>query len=109
MATIESLETLLRHGRDGPLVRFSLGSEYLNSGDLERALEHLSRAVELDPGYSAAWKLYGKALAAAGRTDDAIRAFDSGIAIATKKGDIQAAKEMEVFRRRAAKLLSPGG
>lgn len=108
MATIESLETLLRQGHDSPLLRFSLGSEYLSSGDSERALAHLSRAIEQDSSYSAAWKLYGKALEAAGRMEDAARAFDSGIAIAREKGDIQAAKEMEVFHRRVVKRLSAG-
>jgi hypothetical protein len=33
-------------------------------------------------------------------------AFDSGIGVAEAKGDIQAAKEMRVFRKRAEKRLA---
>ena len=60
---------MLAAGKDGALLRFSLGNEYLKAGAAARAAEHLQRAVALDAGYTAAWKLLGKALAAAGRAD----------------------------------------
>ncbi len=56
--------------------------------------------MELDPRYTAAWKIYGKALAAAGRSDDALAAYRQGISVADAKGDKQAGKEMRVFARR---------
>ena len=59
--------------------------------------------VALDPDYSAAWKLLGKALLAAGRSDEALAAWSDGIAAAERKGDKQAMKEMQVFARRVAK------
>ena len=52
------------------------------------------------PGYSAAWKLLGKALTECANTDEAIEAYRQGLAAAEKKGDKQAAKEMTVFLRR---------
>ena len=61
------------------------------------------RALAHDPGYSAAWKAYGRALAEAGRAEEAIEAYRRGIEAAESKGDIQAAKEMRVFRRRLEK------
>jgi len=97
---IENLERLLATGKDAPTLRFSLGSAYLKEGDRERAIEHLARAVELDEAYSAAWKLYGRALADSGRTADAQAAYQTGIEVAEKKGDVQAAKEMKVFLKR---------
>jgi Tfp pilus assembly protein PilF len=100
---LASFERMLATGRDGALLRFSLGNEYLKRGDAERAAEHLARAVAFDPKYTAAWKLYGKALAAAGRLDDARAAYGEGIAIAAAKGDRQAEKEMRVFVRRLEK------
>lgn len=93
---------MLAAGRDDALLRFTLGNAYLDD-DPARAAEHLERAVALDPDYSAAWKSYGKALAAAGRADDAAHAYRQGIETATRKGDIQAAKEMRVFLRRLEK------
>jgi Tfp pilus assembly protein PilF len=97
---LESFERLLAAGKDSALLRFSLGNEYLKSGDSNRAAEHLARAVALDPDYTAAWKLYAKALAAGERSDEAIAAYRSGIAVAKRKGDRQAEKEMGVFLRR---------
>ena len=102
-AALENFERLLAAGKDSALLRFSLGSEYLKFGDSNGAAEHLARAVVLDPDYTAAWKLYGKALAAALRPDEAIAAFQSGIAVAKRKGDRQAEKEMSVFLRRLEK------
>ena len=100
-----NFERMLAAGKDGALLRFGLGSEYLKSGDAAGAVEHLQRAVALDPGYSAAWKLLGKALLDAGRSDEALVAWRDGIAAAERKGDKQAMKEMQVFARRVAKQL----
>jgi Tfp pilus assembly protein PilF len=99
-AALASFEKMLAAGRDGALLRFSLGNEHLKAGDAARAAEHLAKAVALDANYTAAWKLYGKALTAAGRADDAIAAYRQGIAVADAKGDKQAEKEMQVFLRR---------
>jgi tetratricopeptide (TPR) repeat protein len=100
MSIIDNLQAMLKRGQDSALLRYSLGGEYLKADDLEQALLHLAEAVCLDPGYSAAWKLYGKTLSALGRHAEAIEAFDRGIEVAESKGDIQAAKEMRVFRKR---------
>lgn len=94
------LEKLLDGPRDGPLLRFGLGHAYLRNGDTGRAVAMFRSAVERDPAYSAAWKALGKALAEAGRNDEARQAFAQGITVAETRGDIQAAKEMKVFLKR---------
>ena len=71
MTTVTNLEALLAKGPDNALLRYSLGNEYLKLGDLEKAIDHLAMATRLDPRYSAAWKLHGKALQASGRPADA--------------------------------------
>ena len=103
MSQIEALTKLLEGGQDSPLLRFGLGSALFKEGRFAEAGEHLAAAVEQDPGYSAAWKLYAKSLAEAGRRDEAVQAYERGIEIATDKGDLQAAKEMQVFLRRLQK------
>lgn len=100
---IESLEKLLGGPRDGALLRFSLGNEYLKAGDIEQAAKCFQEAVDRDSHYSAAWKALGKALAASGRTEAALSAYERGIGIANARGDIQAAREMTVFARRLRK------
>ena len=99
-AALASFEKMLAAGRDGALLRFSLGNEFLKAGDTANACLHLARAVAHDPAYTAAWKLYGKALAAAGRDAEALAAYRQGIDVARAKGDRQAEKEMSVFARR---------
>lgn len=97
---IESLEKLLGGPRDGALLRFSLGNEYLKAGDPVKAGKCFQEAVDRDSRYSAAWKALGKALAEAGDAAGALAAYERGIAVAEARGDIQAAKEMKVFARR---------
>ena len=97
---ISNLEKLLGGPRDGALLRYSLGNEWLKAGDPAQAAEHLRTAVERDPKYSAAWKLLGRALAESGDEPAALAAYQQGIAAAQARGDIQAAKEMAVFAKR---------
>jgi Flp pilus assembly protein TadD len=99
-AQLAALERMLATGRDTALLRFGLGGAHLARGDAAVAAGHLRRAVELDPDYSAAWKLLGKALEAANRPEDALTAYRDGVAAAGRKGDKQALREMEVFARR---------
>ena len=106
MSMIETFEKMLAAGQDSALLRYSLGSAYYKEGELAAAVVHLASAVEQNPGYSAAWKAYGRALADAARLDEAVHAYRQGIAVAEKNGDIQAAKEMRVFLKRAEKTLS---
>lgn len=103
MDIIKNLEALIAKGQDSALIRYSLGNEYRREKKFANAIVHLARAVELDPGYSAAWKLYGKVLSENNQINDAIMAFEQGITAAEKKGDIQAVKEMRVFLKRLKK------
>lgn len=95
----ENLEALLATGRDDALLRYSLGSAWLED-EPATAAKHLARAVVHDPDYSAAWKLLGKARAALGDTLGAKLAYAEGIRVAEGRGDLQAAKEMKVFLAR---------
>jgi Flp pilus assembly protein TadD len=100
MTTLENLLKLLDTPRDGALLRFSLGSEFLKAGDIPQAVAQLRLAVAKDPKFSAAWKVLGKALADMGDLGEALTAYRQGIAVAEARGDVQAAKEMKVFARR---------
>jgi predicted Zn-dependent protease len=103
MDPAQRFEALLASGKDSPLLRFSLGMQYVGGGDPARAAAHLRRAVEQDPDYSAAWKLLGRALTESGDTAGAMAAYRDGIAAAERRGDKQAGKEMVVFLKRLEK------
>ena len=102
----EKLEKFLAERGETALLRFSLGNAYL-ADQAEKAAEHLERAVALDPAYSAAWKLLGRALTACDRIEQARQAYATGIETAEQRGDIQAAKEMRVFLKRLEKAPRP--
>ena len=48
MGMIESFEKMLAQGKDNPLLRFSLGGEYLKADALDQAVLHLRAAVAQD-------------------------------------------------------------
>ncbi len=103
MELTEDLEAILARGEDNATMRFALGSAYLNAGSLDKAVGHLSVAVSIDPDFSAAWKLLGKAQTEAGLPAAAIETYRRGIEVATRRGDRQAVREMQVFVRRLEK------
>ena len=105
----EKLKAMLARGEDNALLRFTLGNALFQQKKYTEAETHLARAVKLNPDYSAAWKIYGRTLGAAGKVPEAINAFKRGIAIAEQRGDIQAAKEMNVFLKRLEKQLAGAG
>lgn len=103
MNLIDNLLGLLSRGQDNVLLRYSLAHAYFKQGDASAALPHVQQALRHDANYSAAWKLYGAVLTALDRTTEALAVYDQGIAVAEKRGDLQAAKEMRVFARRLQK------
>ena len=89
--------------RDGALLRFSLGNALLAAGDAAGSIPEFRQAVAFDAGYSAAWKLLGKACLAVDDRTGAAEAWRQGISVAQARGDKQAEKEMTVFLRRLEK------
>jgi hypothetical protein len=81
--SVESLEALLATQGESALLRFSLGNACVDSAPTQ-AIEHLRRVV------------------ASGARAEASAAYSQGIAVAERRGDIQAAKEMRVFLKRLA-------
>ncbi|MCB1801852.1 MAG: tetratricopeptide repeat protein [Gammaproteobacteria bacterium] len=105
MTMIENLHGMLERGVDSALLRYSLGNELLKVGDADAAVAHLREALRFDGEYSAAWKALGKALASIGNHAEAVDTLAQGIEVAERRGDVQAAKEMVVFRKRSLKAL----
>jgi len=100
MSNLETFKTLLEKGTDNALLRYSLGNEYFKAHNFKQAIINLEKAIEFNQSYSAAWKLYAKALSENKQNTEAIDAYEKGISIAEENGDIQAAKEMRVFLKR---------
>ena len=103
MDPIENLEKMLAEGKDSALLRYGLADAYFKRKEFGKAATHLEAAVVQNPDYSAAWKLLGKVFVEAGQRDKALGAFQRGVDVAERMGDVQAAKEMKVFVRRLEK------
>ena len=97
---LANLEKLIGTPRDGALLRFSIGNEYLKSGEAGKAAEQFREAVTRDPKYSAAWKLLGKAHLGLKDFASARQAWEQGLEAARVHGDKQAEKEMTVFLKK---------
>jgi tetratricopeptide (TPR) repeat protein len=105
-AALASFERMVAGGKDSALLRFSIGNEYAKIKDWTSAAEALAKAVALDAEFTAAWKLYARALLETGQPRDALVAYRTGIDVARRKGDKQAEKEMVVFARRIERALA---
>jgi len=105
MSQIDNFEAMLARGQDSEMLRYTLGNAYFNEGAFTKAVEHLRKAIELKPDYSAAWKMLGRSLAGDNQLLEAKAAFDQGEIVAESNGDKQTAKEINVFRKRVVKAL----
>jgi predicted Zn-dependent protease len=85
---------------DDPAVRFGLAGAYLDAGQPGHAVTEYTEAIRLKPDYSAAHRGLGRALERLGRVADARAAYAEGLEVATRAGDLQTKKEIEVFLRR---------
>jgi len=97
---IEALEARLEMDEDSPILRFGLGSAYFQGKEYAKAILHLETCLILDPGYSAAYKILGRALAMTGETEKARTVFETGLQIASAKGDKQVEREITTFLKK---------
>ena len=91
---------MLARGPDTAVLRFGLGKACLAKGQQAEAIAHLRQALVLDPSYSAAWQALAEVLAASGQTREAQRVLERGIDTAGQRGDMQAARVMQVMLKR---------
>lgn len=98
---IARFEAMLESGPDSAMLRLALANALVGGGRVEDAIGHLEQALELDASYSAAWKLLAKSLLAIDEPERVLEVCARGIQVAANKGDLQAAREMEVYAKRA--------
>lgn len=63
--------------------------------DFKKAVELLEKVVKIDEKYSAAYLLLGKSLEASGNLERAMLVYKKGINVASKRGDMMPANEMQ--------------
>jgi predicted Zn-dependent protease len=103
---VAQCEALIALEPEDTVLRFGLDALYFEADDFTRAAEQCAELVRLDAQYSAAYRYLGQSYAALERRAEAHDIFKRGIAVAEVRGDLQTAKEMQVFLRRLAKQTS---
>ena len=106
MALRETLEARLAGGHDDAMLRLALAQLCLRASEWAAARDHAAACLAHDPDQAAASKTLGKALEALGDAPGAAAAYRDGIARARGGGQIQTAREMEVFLRRLESRLA---
>lgn len=97
---VDSLLKLVGTARDGAMLRLTLARLLGARGDFAEAEQHLRAALDMDAGYTAAWKELGRVRQQNGDRAGAAEAWTAGIEKARENGDKQAEKEMTVFLKR---------
>ena len=94
MPRLEQLQKLLEREPNDTFLLYGIALEYKKAGVFEEALNFLSSVTELDPGYCYAYHQRGLIHEARGDIPAAKKAYQDGIAAATKKGDAHAREEI---------------
>jgi Flp pilus assembly protein TadD len=99
MATVPTdrlakLQSMLEKSPSDTFLLYGIALEHKKQGDLSKAVELLSRVIEIDKGYCYAYHQRGLAYEAMGDVDAAKRSYRDGIQAAQDKGDSHAAGEI---------------
>ena len=91
----EMFRQVLEIDEEDSLANYGIGSIAVERKEWPRAITHLEKVLAADPNYSVAYLALGKAYKGAGLRDLAKQVWESGIAIAAKKGDLMPANQMQ--------------
>jgi predicted Zn-dependent protease len=90
----EQIEEMLALDPDDSFLRYGLAMEHVSAGQDEEAARQLLELTRRDPDYIATYLQAGQTLVRLGRDDEARAVLETGIAVATRKGNEHAAGEM---------------
>jgi predicted Zn-dependent protease len=95
---MDRLQMLMQVVNENPtdaFARYGLAMEYSKLNEVETAMDHFRRLVELHPDYAAGYFMAAQLLARVGRVDEAKTFLTNGIAAAARSGNAHAKGEME--------------
>lgn len=86
---------VLEIDEDDIIANFGMGEYYFRKSNYAKAIEFLEKTLKIDSGYSRAYLFLGKSLLKENSLDRAKEIFNNGIKIATEKGELMPANEMQ--------------
>lgn len=91
---IRAFRAFVEKSPDDPFPRYSLAMSLRAAGRGEEAVAEFQELARRKPDYVPTWLMLGQALEALGRTVEAARAYEDGIAVATRVNDQHARSEL---------------
>ncbi|HUR37203.1 MAG TPA: tetratricopeptide repeat protein [Terriglobales bacterium] len=95
MDRLQMLTQVVNENPNDAFARYGLAMEYSKLNEVETAMGHFRRLVELHPDYAAGYFMAAQLLARVGRVDEAKTFLTQGIAAAARSGNAHAKGEME--------------
>jgi len=86
---------VLEIDEDDIIANFGMGEYYFRKSDYAKAIEFLEKTIQIDSGYSRAYLFLGKSLLKDNAVERAKEVFNNGIKVATEKGELMPANEMQ--------------
>ncbi len=94
MSRIERFKTMTEADPNNELGHFSLGRAYMDAGLFQESVPSLERVLALNPKFSKAYALLGKAYVAIHHKERAVETLTRGYAVAHERGDLLPRNEM---------------
>src|SRR5215471_13475666 len=94
---LDLLTQFLEQNPSDAFARYGLAMEYSRLGQIETALEQFKKLLELHPDYTNGYFMAAQTLERAGRTPEARKMLETGIAAAQRMGNRHALSEMSAM------------
>ncbi|HET9599807.1 MAG TPA: tetratricopeptide repeat protein [Anaeromyxobacteraceae bacterium] len=91
---LEAFRKLVEQRPQEPFARYSLAMSYRSLGRPEEAAREFSELTRRAPDYVPTYLMLGQVLEGLGRTAEAARAYEAGVAAATRMNDQHARSEL---------------
>lgn len=91
---IDAFRAFVAKSPDDAFARYSLAMALRTAGRTDEAIAEFGETARRRPDYVPTYLMLGQVLEAAGREGEAARAYEDGIAAATRKNDMHARSEL---------------
>lgn len=92
---LDQLLNLLNENPKDDFITFAIAKEYEKNGELDKALQFYLELVTQNKNYVGTYYHLGKLYEELFKNDDALRAYEQGILIASDQNDLHAKSELQ--------------
>jgi len=104
-ARINQFKNMAESDPDNELGHFSLGKAYVDAGRFAEAVGPLKRVLQLNPTYSRAYQILGRAQLELDQREQAVATLKRGYEVAAERGDIMPRDEIGLLLRELGEAI----